>query len=160
MHQPIKERLEEYLGGMEDSIAEQEIEDHLASCPQCRRAVNAMRRQAEFIQGLRPAGEAEPSPGFYARVLDRIELQRVPSIWELFLEPVFGRRLVYASVTLALILGTLVVTSGTRPTATPAYSNYYSPEAILAAEPVSQYMGDDIEHDRSVVFVNLATYRY
>jgi hypothetical protein len=119
-----------------------------------------MRRQAEFIQGLRPAGEAEPSPGFYARVLDRIELQRVPSIWELFLEPVFGRRLVYASVTLALILGTLVVTSGTRPTATPAYSNYYSPEAILAAEPVSQYMGDDIEHDRSVVFVNLATYRY
>lgn len=46
----------------------------------------------------------EVAPGFYARVLARIEAQAAPpSIWNFFLEP-FGRRLVYASLALALLL--------------------------------------------------------
>ena len=156
MHQPIKERLEEYLSGMVDSESEQEIERHLASCGQCRRAVADMRQQSEMFQLLCAGEEADPAPGFYARVLDRVENQRVPSIWELFLEPAFCRRLSYIAATVVLILGTLIVTGGSSDAVRPAY--YASPETLLAAEPVSQYIGDDLEHDREVVLVNLATY--
>ncbi len=157
MHQPIREHLETYLAGIEGLESTREVEDHLNSCEQCRKTLSAMRRQAEAIQTLRPSAEMDPQPGFYARVLDRIESQRVPSVWELFLEPAFGRRLAYASLTLILILGTLMFTGEDQRAAGTGFY-YTSPEAILAAEPVSQYIGDDIDYDRGVVFVNLATY--
>ncbi|MBZ2184457.1 MAG: hypothetical protein K7J46_07060 [Bryobacter sp.] len=54
-----------------------------------------------------PPGEQtdiEPAPGFYARVMARIESQALPpSIWNFFLEPL-GMRLVYASLALAVLL--------------------------------------------------------
>ncbi len=50
--------------------------------------------------------DLEPAPGFYARVLSRIESQAAPpSIWNFFLEPL-GMRLVYASLALATLLFT------------------------------------------------------
>ena len=156
MHQPIKDRLEEYLSGRMDTGSERDIERHLAMCEPCRSAVTAMRGQSEMFQTLQAGEEADPAPGFYARVLDRIENQRIPSIWELFLEPVFCRRLSYAAAAVVLILGTLFVTGGSSEPVRPAY--YASPESLLAAEPVSQYIGDDLNHDREVVLVNLATY--
>ena len=88
MHQPIKDSLEEYLSGMVDTATEKAIEEHLASCEHCRQAVAAMRGQSKLLKVLCAGEEADAAPGFYARVMDRIEAGRIPSIWELLLEPV------------------------------------------------------------------------
>ncbi len=64
----------------------------------------------------------EPAPGFYARVLDRIERHVKPSIWSLLLEPALGRRVAMASAALALVVGAYIVS--TEPfRATPAYAS-------------------------------------
>jgi len=159
MHQPIREHLEEYLSGMEDPGRLQEFEDHLASCERCRREVRQMQQQAELLGVLRPPGELSPGPGFYARVVDLIESERIPSIWYVFLDPIFSRRLAYASLTLLLLLGTLLVTGGRRQLTSPDVY-VYSPEVILSEQPTTEYVSDNIERDRDVVLVNLATYRY
>jgi hypothetical protein len=49
--------------------------------------------------------ELAPAPGFYARVMARIEAEGVPqSIWSFFVDPVFGGRLMLASLSLVLLL--------------------------------------------------------
>jgi hypothetical protein len=60
---------------------------------------------ADVPQGI----DIEPHPGFYARVLDRIDAQRPSSIWTLFSESLFGRRLATASLALALITAASIV---------------------------------------------------
>jgi hypothetical protein len=72
-----------------------------------------MREQANLLRELRaPADlESEPKPGFYARVLQRIEAEGPVSIWNLFIESTFGRRIAMASLALALLLGVYVVSS-------------------------------------------------
>ena len=61
--------------------------------------------------GARPAGEMEPRPGFYARVLERIEAQTPGSVFTLFFDSLFGRRIAMASLALALLLGVYVISS-------------------------------------------------
>ncbi len=158
MHRSIKARLEEYLGGTVDAAGRREVESHLRECEACRREVEGMRSHSAMLRLLKFAGEIEPAPGFYARVLERIESQRVASIWELLIEPAFARRVAYASLMLILLFSALLITGGERSEST--YYYYQSPEAILAAEPVSPYLGDDINRDRDVMLVNLATYEY
>jgi anti-sigma factor RsiW len=150
----MRERLEEYLSGRLSGAALREAEDHLAACQACRRRIEEMRRHSQWLRTLRAAGETDPAPGFYARVLDRIESQRSPSVWSLFLEPAFARRLAYASLALLLVLGSLIV-AGTPPDPVA-----YSPDVIMSEKPVAQFIGDDEERDREVVLVNLATYEY
>ena len=53
----------------------------------------------------------EPRPGFYARVLDRIEAQGPGSVWALFFDSLFARRIAMASLALALLLGVYVISS-------------------------------------------------
>ena len=155
MHQPIRENLEEYLSGMEDAGIVHEIEAHLASCEQCRRVMEQMRRQSELLKVLHPRTETEPAPGFYARVIDRIEALRPVSVWSIFLEPGFSRKIAYASLALLVLMGTLAISVDRQEDLSPS-----SPEVILAEElPVSPF-GVDQEHDREVVLVNLATYEF
>jgi hypothetical protein len=54
---------------------------------------------------------AEPRAGFYARVMERIEAEGPISIWNLFIESAFGRRIAVASMALAILLGVYLVTS-------------------------------------------------
>jgi hypothetical protein len=85
----------------------------LAACAECREEVDAMRMQTELLRSWSLTGdvpEVEPRPGFYARVLERIEAQRPVSIWALFTESVVGRRLATASLAMALAMGIYVVT--------------------------------------------------
>src|SRR5689334_7219869 len=102
MHEPVKAHLEEYLA-RKGNVPER-VTAHLASCSECRGELEAMEAQLPMLRSLRPPSGAEPRPGFYARVLERIESQRPLSIWTVFLEPAFGPRLAIASAVLAVIM--------------------------------------------------------
>ncbi|MCW5978833.1 MAG: zf-HC2 domain-containing protein [Bryobacteraceae bacterium] len=156
MHQPVKDSLEEYLGGMLNAGASQRVKDHLAACGSCRRTVSEMREQAEWLRALRGPDEADPAPGFYARVMDRIESQRMPSIWSAMLEPVFAKRLAYASLALLLLLGTMVVSVDHPGAALEVVE--MQPLVVEDTQPTP--FGVDQDRDRDVVLVNLATYQY
>lgn len=103
--------------------------------------------------------EAEPDAGFYARVMNRIETQAKPSVWSLFGESMFARRLAYASATFLVLMGVIFV-SATEPDQPLAASD---PQMILAGEqqytPVSMDVSMDMERDREVVFTTLVTYQ-
>jgi predicted anti-sigma-YlaC factor YlaD len=110
MHQPIRENLEEYLKGSARQVP-QEFQAHLEVCGGCAGELHLLEQQAEMLRSLHSTDEVEPSPGFYARVMERIEEQGRSSIWSVFLQPSFGRRLAIASATLVVLLGTYLVTT-------------------------------------------------
>jgi anti-sigma factor RsiW len=152
MHEPVKRRLEDYLSGRGPYA---EVEAHLKSCRDCREELEAMQASAAFLQSLRTP-EVEPSAGFYARVMNRVEAQVKSSVWSLFGESLFAKRLGYASATFLLLLGSLLFTS-TEMEEPLAAAN---PESIFSGEvhPVPVSM-EDQQQGRDVVLVNLATYR-
>lgn len=113
MHGSIRERLEDLLTS-ERPAGERDLSDHLASCSECVGELNAMQSQAAMLQSLRAPEELEPAPGFYARVMQRIEERTRETIWGALIgSPVFSR-VAYASLTLALVLGSYVIASETR----------------------------------------------
>ena len=90
-----------------------------------REEIAAMLEQAAWIRALRAPEDCEPKPGFYARVMERIEAQGTASIWSLFFDSQFGRRLAVASMTLALCLGVYMVSvERTAPVEDPGPGNY------------------------------------
>lgn len=151
MHQPIREGLESYLAGR----PEPGFVAHLASCGACREEVGEMARHSELLQLLRPPEPFDPAPGFYARVMERVEAERRQSFWYLFLEPVFARRLMYASFTLLILLSAFLFTTGGEPE--PAWAR--TPEYIMAEEAPPPVMVVDGQQDRDVVLVQLTTYQ-
>jgi hypothetical protein len=72
-----------------------------------------MQEHTALLRELRaPEGfVADPRAGFYARVMERIEAEGPISIWNLFIESAFGRRIAVASMALAILLGVYLVTS-------------------------------------------------
>jgi predicted anti-sigma-YlaC factor YlaD len=107
MHREIYKHLENVLSGAPPDWAA----EHLKECGECRDKVNAMREQAALVRQLKPPADAEPRPGFYARVLERIEAEGPVSIWNLFVESAFGKRIALASLALALLLSVYVVSA-------------------------------------------------
>jgi predicted anti-sigma-YlaC factor YlaD len=177
MHRIIRDHLEQVLAEP-GSAPEHPARKHLAECEECRDAVNAMREQAAMLRNLRtPAVDAEPRPGFYARVLERIELQTSRSVYELFFDSLFARRIAMASLALALLLGVYVISS--EQMAEPQVANVdLLPRATLVSDHVSSLPQDlpDIfsdnvfsdnpqprlvtsAPDQDAVLVNLVTYR-
>lgn len=154
MHEPVIGRLEEYLGGGGPFA---DVEEHLNKCPGCREELDAMRMQSSLFQALRAPREVELPAGFYARVINQIDTQSKPSIWSVFGESLFAKRLAYVSATFLILLGSVLVSSTTQ-TAEPLAEA--APEYILAGdyEPVPVSM-ENTEQGRDVVFVNLATYQ-
>ncbi|MGH9558058.1 MAG: anti-sigma factor family protein [Bryobacteraceae bacterium] len=151
MHRSIRDDLEEALEGKQNA--------HLENCEPCRREVAEMREQAQALRTLR--AEADPGPGFYARVVDRIEAQRAVSIWSVLAESPFGRRVAVVSMALALLLGGYLVTSeefpGTRTTAI-AQSTQKTFDDSNLDEPVLTMPAARVP-DRDAVLANLVTYR-
>jgi len=156
MHQPIQEGLEDYLSGKANSVLLQQFHLHLAECVGCREEVQAISTQAALFHALRPVEDVEPLPGFYARVRARIEAQQSDSLWSLFLEPVFAKRLAYASLGLLLLLGSVALTAppASVAVATPA------PDRIFAVHDLEYppAPGVDLDHDRGLVLSHLASY--
>lgn len=107
MHRSIRDELELLLTGKGDCP---DAEQHLLSCDNCSLEVDCMRTQAELLHTLRGGDELEPAPGFYARVMQRIEERAKDSIWAVFIYSPFGKRLAYASLTIAVLLGSYVLT--------------------------------------------------
>ena len=105
MHREIRDHIENVLAGSEP--------EHLAGCDECRSEVQGMQEHTALLRELRAPESfvAEPRAGFYARVMERIEAEGPISIWNLFIESAFGRRIAVASMALAILLGVYLVTS-------------------------------------------------
>ena len=154
MHGSIRDRLEDVLketGALEAQTAA-EVNRHLASCPECANEIETMRDQAIMLRSLRAPQGVEPAPGFYARVMQRIEEGAIYSTWSVFIDGPFGKRLAYASLALALLLGTWVIgaerADGRLGSAAPA----------IAQESTDLPVAGDQAHQRDVVLVNFASY--
>jgi len=175
MHRVIRDHLEQVLadshaapsGGSahsgigNDTQGDQDHQLHLEQCDGCRSEIEAMRRHAMALRQLRSG--AEPRPGFYARVMERIEAQRARSIWNVFSESSFGRNLAVASMALAVLLGVFLLTSEQF-----ADTNSNQPVQMISAalpgedQPASNVRfvpGSSVVPDRDAVLVNLVTYR-
>jgi len=165
MHEPIRDNLEEYLKGSPSKIS-QDFEAHLEACQDCAGQLREMEAQAELLHALRPGKEIEPSAGFYARVMDRIETQGRASIWSLLLEPAFGRRLAVACATVVVLLGSyFVATELSEPmvaVAPAAVATSVSSSADLSAPPSLEPAADrnsvQQQRQRDAVLVNLASF--
>lgn len=156
MHEPVKVDLEGCLSEQGGSAA---AKAHLASCPECREELVQMREQSSWIQELRvpEAEELEPSPGFYARVMEQIEAQRAKiSFWSGFLEPMFAKRLVFASLMLFVLLGT--VAAVLQPDRTEEEVAQDHPEVIMMERAQPAVAVEDSEQQRNAMLVNLSTY--
>jgi len=143
MHRSIRDNLEQVLAG---SRAESRTQEHLTNCEECSGEVSAMLAQARLLRNLR--AEAEPTPGFYARVMEHIEAQTSVSIWSLFGESAFGRSVAMASMMVAILLGTYLFTA--------ERAEHHFRSTPDAAPLVWDQSGTP---DRADVLVNLVTYQ-
>lgn len=164
MDRHIKEDLEEYMRGAMGPSGKAAFEQRLAaSDEETRRMVAMFQQQAEMIrQVYSPIDDVAPAPGFYSRVMDRIQSQRSTSIWAVFLEPQFFRRLAFASAALFILLSLTMVTT-TNESGEALWASESSPamgapmDAMAGQEPAQ--LGASQEQDRNVILVNLATYQ-
>lgn len=151
MHRPVKDRLEEYLRRTGTNGFE-EVEAHLTACVECRQAVLGMEQQSVLLRALRTEEQVEPSPGFYGRVLRQIETGKKPSLWSVFLDPRFGRRLVYSTLTILLLLSTYIVSTE------PGEDTMVASATETLVEGDSAALGANPDRDRDMVLVQLTSF--
>lgn len=114
MHGSVRESLEDLLAARGAAVSKNGVAQHLSSCNECASEIESMKAQAELLKTLRAPEELEPTAGFYARVLQRIEERTRESMWAVFIYSPFSKRLVYASLTMALMLGSYVIAQESR----------------------------------------------
>jgi predicted anti-sigma-YlaC factor YlaD len=168
MHRIIRDHLEEVLAGP-GSAPKHPAGEHLAACAECREQVDAMREQAAVLRQFHAESEPEPRPGFYARVMDRIEAQAPLSVWTLFFDSMFGRRIALASLALALLIGVYVISSEQMPDPEIAGVAQTNLVTNLTPNGVADLPQDFVfsgqpqlvagAPDQDAVLVNLVTYR-
>jgi hypothetical protein len=147
MHRLIQEHLEEVLA---ESNPTGPAATHLSQCAQCCDEVSALREQASLLRSLR-APEIAPNirPGFYARVMERIEAQRPISIWELFFDSAFGRRIAIGAMALTVLFSVYLVSS----------EHYADQPITVNVSADDQILSTTGLPDKDAVLVNLVTYR-
>lgn len=157
MHTIIENELENYLVAKPLSAA---FHAHLGGCAECRESLALFAEASRLVRTLRvepeEASSLELSPGFYARVLNRIESEEKPSIWDIFLQP-FGRKLVFASLALSAVMtAALFWPAGPEPEVIAA-----APEAFFVTDTAPKAMLVDHrignEENRGAVLVQLTT---
>jgi anti-sigma factor RsiW len=157
MHRLVRDHIEDIVAGVEAAP----VAEHLQACKECRIEVMAMRGHSAALRELRAPDDAEPRPGFYARVMERIEAQGPASIWSLFIESAFGRRIAVASLALALLLGVYVVTSE-RAADQPIVAGQQAQPAVVVGEDAPGRVITEMSDKQSSnddVLVNLVTYQ-
>jgi predicted anti-sigma-YlaC factor YlaD len=158
MHQPIRDNLEDYLKGSIQQVP-QAFHAHLVACEECANELRLLESQANMLRSLRSVEDVVSIPGFYARVMERIEDQGRVSVWSIFLQPSFGRRLAIASATLVLLLGTYLVTTepgdqgaASSPSVATDIVSMPAPEAGAVDDSLQQ------QRQRNAVLVDLASF--
>jgi anti-sigma factor RsiW len=147
------EGLEAYLAGRSADAAAMALEAHIEACAECRAMVGGMRAQSDMVRVLKPGQEIEPAPGFYARVMERIEAQAAGSFWAVFLEPFFARRFMYASMALMTMM---VLAAATVNSEMDVHAAVPMEMVTEISMPDSSVFGE--QNGRDVVFVNLASF--
>jgi predicted anti-sigma-YlaC factor YlaD len=158
MHQPIRDNLEEYLKGSTQQVP-QAFHAHLVACEECASELRLLETQANMLQSLRSVADVGPNPGFYARVMERIENEGRTSVWSVFLQPSFGRRLAIASAALVVLLGTyLVSTEPGSPSA--ASAPVVATDTVNATASEAGAIQDSLQQQRQrdAVLVDLASF--
>jgi len=129
MHAVVMESLEEYLSGLLDPAERRRIEAHLHDCPGCRAGIDGMTELSSLF-GVLQNQECEPAPGFYSRVVERIEAASAePSFASLFaFDLVFARRLAFSCMLTLAVLGSVLISREAT------YRGSYTPEAVLSQD--------------------------
>jgi predicted anti-sigma-YlaC factor YlaD len=167
MHREIQDHIEDVLRGR-DTL--KDAREHLAQCDECRTEVQDMQEQTVLIRELRAPEDfaADLRPGFYARVMERIEAEGPISIWNLFIESAFGRRIAVASLALALLIGVYVVTSersaedvtvALQPQQAGTEQTIVAGEDAPAREITRVDQSQTDQSSEDAVLANLVTYR-
>lgn len=167
MHQQIRQSLEDFLRGRHHRELPAEFQAHLGECPECADELRLLQEHSELLRSLGSgvlgsgAEEVEPRPGFYARVVERIQAQPI-SIWSVFLERKFGFRLAVASAALMALLATYLITSeanGPEFISRPGVASDlpHTGAATTAASGASA-TSEEGQQERDAVLVDLASY--
>jgi len=160
MHRLVRDHIEDVVAGLESAS----VAEHLKACEECRSDVIVMRAHSAALRELKAPDDAEPRPGFYARVMERIEAQGPASIWNLFIESAFGRRIAIASLALALLLGVYVISSE-RASDQPVVAGQQSQPAVVLGEDAPGRVITQMDRSSMAqssnddVLVNLVTYQ-
>ncbi len=163
MDRHIQDNLERYLHGLDRMQADgrrEEFEQQLTGADEeTRQLVKLMAAQARMMRSLRAdvdEDELMPEPGFYARVLQRIDVQRPISIWNLFVEPQFFHRLAFATFTLLFLLGVTFFSSNLLPEA--PMQAHSEPEVILAQPEPTPVTSVNQSEGRDAMLQQLTVY--
>lgn len=129
---PYREQLSGLLDG---ALAPGELEPlqaHLEQCPECRRALDELRRTLDLIKGLEPV---EPPPWLADRILERVRAApRPPTVLQRLLSLAARPPMQAASLLLVCLAGYLVLrVSGPRNVSAPPQAAPAPPPAAPAA---------------------------
>ncbi|HEX4772070.1 MAG TPA: hypothetical protein VH351_14640 [Bryobacteraceae bacterium] len=114
MHGFIRNRLEDLLSAERPIAEKDDHADHIGSCSECASELEMFKAQGQMLRMLRAPEGLEPTPGFYARVLQRIEGRAKESIWASLIYSPVSSRIAYVSLTLALVAGSYFIAAETR----------------------------------------------
>lgn len=145
MHAVIIHDLEEYLSGSLPSAALKRLEAHLEVCASCRREIEGLRQTTGLLMALKSVENIEPPPGFAAQLMRNLAERVTPSVWGMFGDWAFGRRVAFAALLTMAVLGTVLVSREESYAPAPP-----TPEAVMAADTGSP--------DASQMLVTLANY--
>ena len=158
MHEPLISHLEEILQKRLAPQQQAAVDAHLSGCADCRDELSAMTSFSQVVRSLRAPAVSELRAGFYARVMQKVEEQGRPSFWNLLLDPVFGRRLVYGTGAMFLLMASfLLATSGDQPELAQTPVQMISQPAVTAVSTQPGF-GDDVQRDREHFLATMASF--
>ncbi|MBM3724406.1 MAG: hypothetical protein FJW40_03130 [Acidobacteria bacterium] len=153
MHQEIRHDLELFLAGSLPAERKATFSLHLETCEECFSEMEMMIEHSRMLRTLRCEEALEPAPGFYARVMNRIDDSRRPSPWAVFAD-VFGRRMVYASMALVVLAGGVLLSLESEP----RMEALFVPAMMTPTEDTALDVNFDVQQQREAVLVNLVSY--
>lgn len=152
----LRDILEDYLSGNLSRPQKARLEAHLAEHPEAAEQLEDLRWTSRLVGELRAPEDAPvgPEPGFYARVMQRLDEQHEEPFWAFLLQPVFMRRLAFGSLMWLALVGGYVVTFGDAEQDARRMA-----EAVLTEQPSSDYyrvrLGNDLEQNRDSMLASV-----
>lgn len=157
MHRITQDHLEEVLSGT--LPADHQVYAHLKECGDCREITEGMQAQNDLFHAFRSTTDVEPHAGFYARVLERIELQRPVSIWALFANTMIGRNLATASLAVAMLMGMFMVSSEQEAPASFVAQNAVEMDPLYPGAGFTSEVMDADASNSGAVLMSLVSYQ-